>query len=78
MEVMKLRTVMIDKKKIMIIIAEKQTTRAEICRKAGIKESNLSIILKRGTCMTQNAGRIAAALGVDISEIVKLPKEDGS
>lgn len=70
-----MRAVKIDTKKIMVIIAEKQTTRAEICRKSGIKDSNLSIILKRGSAMEKNVGRIAAALGVDVTQIIKLPGE---
>lgn len=38
---------------------------------AGISRQSCSTILARGTCSIVNAGRLAKALGVDLSEIIK-------
>lgn len=68
-------TVFISKDKFSLALGRQCMSRRDICDKTGITEANLSIMLKRGNVRPKTAGRIAAALGVDISEIVKLQKE---
>lgn len=60
----------ISKKKIMLILAKKEMTKAELARRAGIARQNISTILSRGTCNQTTAGKIARGLDVDVSEIL--------
>jgi DNA-binding Xre family transcriptional regulator len=71
-----LDTVFISRDKFSLVLGRKCMSRRDVCDQTGITEGNLSIMLKRGNVRPKTAGRIAAALGVDISEIVKLPKEE--
>lgn len=43
----------------------------QLADKAGLCRQNLSTINRRGTCTALTACKIAAALGVDVSEIIK-------
>lgn len=60
----------VDPVKIRLNLARRQMTRKELCNVTGIKSSNFSIILKRGTVRPKTAGAIADALGVDVTEII--------
>ncbi len=69
----------VDPVKIRLNLARRQMTRKELCMITGIKSSNFSIILKRGTVRPKTAGAIADALGVDVTEIIVTEerKKDG-
>lgn len=42
-----------------------------LAEKIGVQPNNLSTIINRGTCRPETAARIAKALGVDVTEIIK-------
>ena len=50
-------------------LAEKQMRRADLASATGLSRSQLSVILKRGTATEQTVGKIAAGLGVPVSQI---------
>ena len=54
-----------------MMLARKGLTKAAFSGLCGINRGNLSTILSRGTCSPKNACRIADALGVEVSEIIK-------
>lgn len=47
----------------------------QFAQRIGCSAQNLSVILSRGTCKPVTAGKIARALGVDVSEIVEEAKQ---
>ena len=57
--------------KIRLILASKEITQCELAMLSGISRQSISTILSRGSCELRNAGRIARALNVDVSEIVE-------
>ena len=61
----------IDPVKIALCLARAQMTRGEMCKRCGITDGNMSAILKKGHASPRNVGRIAEALGVDVTEILK-------
>ena len=65
----------IDNTAINVKLAQMSMTRKELCKKACIDPGNFSRMTERGTVKPKTAGRIAAALGVDVSQIIKLPEE---
>lgn len=52
------------------ILASKRMTKSELAYKSGICRQNLSTILRRGTCEPKTAGKLAAGLGVPVSDIL--------
>lgn len=56
------------------MLAEQGLTKAELSAKCGISRQNISTIIRRGTCEPKTAGKLAAGLGVPVSEIIQ--KED--
>ena len=62
--------VRIDVQKIEAMLARDCVTRTEVSKRSGISRQSVSCILQRGTCSTVNAGRLAHALGVDVTEIM--------
>lgn len=72
---MNAKKVFIDRVLISIEMAKKQITQKELSEIAEINQGNLSTMLKRGTVRPKTACRIAAALGVPVSEIIKSSKE---
>lgn len=44
---------------------------AELARRMGCSAQNLSVILSRGSCKPATAGKIAAALGVPLEELLE-------
>ena len=59
----------INSQKIEIMLANNCMTKAALAEKAGISRQSISTILRRGTCSTPNAGKLARALGVDVEEL---------
>lgn len=53
------------------ILAERGMTKKAYAEKCGISRQNISTILRRGTCEPKTAGKLAAGLGVPVSEIIK-------
>lgn len=61
----------LSKKKIMIILAERNMTINQLADLLGMRANNLSSLLSRGTCYPQTAGTLAEALHVAVTEIVE-------
>lgn len=61
---------LIDVKRIRIEMASKNLTIKAISEKSGIARQSISKIITRGTCNVANAGKIAEALDIDVSEII--------
>ena len=57
----------IDKIKIETILADQGKTKTELSTVC----QNVSTIINRGTCEPKTAGKLAAGLGVPVSEIIK-------
>lgn len=57
--------------KIDVLIARKCLTQAETARLAGLSRQCMILTLKRGRCTARTAGKIARALGVDVTEIME-------
>ena len=57
-----------------IMAARKGLNLGQLADKAGLCRQNLSTVKNRGTCTALTACKIAAALGVDVTDIVD---EDG-
>ena len=51
-------------------LARQGMTQSELAKKAGTTRQALSTLIRRGTCEPRTAGRIAAALGVDVEELI--------
>ena len=52
-------------------LAVKGLTQKRLAEMAGLYRQNISAILKKGSCTPITAGKIAAALNVNIDEIIK-------
>lgn len=61
----------LDTFKIKIMLAERGWSQTKLAEMCGVTRQNISIMLSRGTCYTFTAGKIAAGLGVHVSEIIK-------
>lgn len=61
----------IDKRKLEIAMARAQLNRDTLARKAGMPIPTVCNVYSRGSCKPATAGRIAAALGVDVTEIIE-------
>ena len=60
----------ISRDKIELAMARAQIDRDEMARKAGLLPASITNALSRGSCKPSTAGRLAAALGVDVTEIL--------
>ncbi|MBQ2990898.1 MAG: helix-turn-helix transcriptional regulator [Clostridia bacterium] len=60
----------IDKVKIETILAEKGMTRVSLSSTSGLSPQSISTIVRRGTCEPKTAGKLAAGLGVSVSDII--------
>lgn len=60
----------IDKLRIEVILAEQGISKAALADRCGVTPQNLYTIVKRGTCHPKTAGKIAAGLGVSVSDII--------
>lgn len=54
-----------------ILAASKGMNLSQLAAKAGISRQNLSTIKTRGTCKALTAYKLAAALDVDVTEILQ-------
>ena len=57
--------------RIEIIMAKRGMTKAALANGCGVSRQNISTIIRRGTCEPKTAGKLAAGLGVEVSEIVE-------
>ena len=64
----------LDTGKILRWLADKGKFIYELAEQSGISRQNLSTVLRRGTCAPTTAGRIAKAMGVDLSDITEIKK----
>ena len=62
----------LSKRKIMVILADRQMSVKALAEKIGMKPNNLSALLNRDACQTLTASKIASALDVPVESI----KED--
>lgn len=60
----------IDRIKIETILAEKKMTRVNLSLTSGLTPQSISTIVRRGTCEPKTAGKLAAGLGVPVSDII--------
>ena len=58
-----------DKKKLYIAMARAQLSREELANKAGLPITTLSGVFQHKNCRPVTVGKVAAALGVDVTEI---------
>lgn len=61
----------IDKAKLEIAMARAQLNRNTLAEKAKMPIPTVCNVYTRGTCKPATAGRIAEALGVDVTEIIE-------
>ena len=59
-----------------IMAARKGMNLTQLAEKAGLRSQNLSAIKKRRTCTALTAVKIAAALGMDVAELIEDGMED--
>lgn len=57
--------------RIELIKAERGLTNVAMSALCGISRQNISTIIRRGTCEPKTAGKLAAGLGVPVSDIIK-------
>lgn len=60
----------INKVKIEMLLAERGMTKTALAEACGIFRKNISTIVRRGTCEPKTAGKLAAGLGVAVSDIL--------
>ena len=61
----------ISKQAVLYLLAERRETMKSLAENIGMKPQNLSLVLNRGSCNPITAAKIAAGLGVHVSEIIK-------
>lgn len=61
----------INKKNLDILQCRAGLTGAQLAAKAGLKPQSYSAVKNRGTCAAPTVAAIAAALGVDVTEIIE-------
>lgn len=64
------KTVKVSKAKLEIAMARAKLNRNELAEKAEMPLSTICTVVKRGTCKPGTVGKIAEALGVDVTEII--------
>lgn len=62
----------INKDKVLICMARKGITNKTMAEEYGCSRQYISIILSKGSVKPATAGKIAKALGVDVTEIIDL------
>ena len=62
----------ISKPKIEIILARKQLTASALCETAGFSRNRFYAILNSKNVSPKTAGKVAATLGVDVTEIIEI------
>ena len=61
----------LNKTKLEIAQAKKRINPYDLCEAAGIRYNTYRRIVKGGDCKPTTAGNIAAALGVDVEELIE-------
>ncbi len=61
----------VNKKKLEIAMARAKLNRNELAKKANMPVPTICNVYSRGTCKPGTVGKIAAALGVDVTEILE-------
>lgn len=61
----------LDKNKIDIVMSKKRNTVTQLAKEYGVSRSRMNIILNSQTVTPVSAGRLADALGVDVTEIIE-------
>ena len=61
----------LSKKKVLVLLAERGMTIADLAKRAGMAASNMSALLSRGSCMPKTAGRIAAILNCRVQDVIE-------
>lgn len=61
----------LDVLKIKLIIARKELNQTDLAKRCGMRRQALNEIFNRGTCTLKTIGKIAKALDVDVTEIIK-------
>lgn len=61
----------INRRKIELILSERNMTKTALAEKSGISRQNISTIWGRGTCEPKTAAKLANGLGVQICQIIE-------
>lgn len=61
----------LSRKKINIAMARKQWTVADLAKAYGVSRARINVILNQRSVSVVSAGRLAAALGCDVTEIIE-------
>lgn len=61
----------ISKSKLEIAMARAELNRNDLSKKSGLPIPTICNVYSRGTCKPATAGKIASALGVDVTEIIE-------
>ena len=61
----------INRRKIELILSERNMTKTALGDNSGISRQNMSTILGRGTCEPKTAAKLANGLGVQIFQIIE-------
>lgn len=60
----------INAQRIETMLAERGLTKAAYAANCGISRQNVSTIIRRGTCEPKTAGKLAAGLGIPVTDII--------
>ena len=58
--------------KIEILLAERGMTKKDLADAIGISRQHISTVVRRGTCEPKTAGKLAAGLGVLVTDIMEV------
>lgn len=61
----------INTQRLEVMLAERGLTKAALAESCGISRQNVSTILRRGTAEPKTIGKLAAGLGVPVTDIIK-------
>ena len=56
--------------KIEALLAERGLTKTALAESCGISRQNISTIVRRGTCEPKTVGKLAAGLGVPVTDLI--------
>lgn len=59
-----------DKNAVLRILAERGLTKSKFADLCGVSRQFISVVLNRGTCEPRTLGKLAAGLGVSVSQLV--------
>lgn len=57
--------------KIEALLAERGMTKTAFAEVCGVSRQSISTIVRRGTCEPRTAGKLAAGLGVPVTDIIE-------